>query len=562
MNRIQKALVGLANRLVKTAGYTESFDPMNHGMVGRVFGNASTSGKVVNESTAMQLTTAWSCMRILAEAIGAMPYGVFEGDGSNAVRVKDHPLDVILNSTPNVDMTKVEFKEAKALNLCQSGNAYALKETLAGEVVSLYPVPSSAMQTAQAGPGVRTTLALRDGTVFYRYNDRGRWTDLPRERVWHSKGFGNGTITGLSPLGAAREAMGFALSLDEFGSRFFSQGGKPSGVVTVPGWLKDDQREIARENLNQMLGGVANMHKFALFEGGMKPEPWGEMPLKDMELLLLKKFSVSDICRIYRVPPHMVADIDRGASYASIEQMSAEFVMFTLLPYFTRLEASADRWLFTQKDRQRGLFLRFNFEGLLRPDSKGRAEFYNSALQNGWMTRNEVRAKENLNRADGLDDYTVQMNMAPVGMLGDLARAAAKRGGSGSPQEPPKELVVREPAKAAPQPIVLVQVSPPSITFSPVIEGAKLTAPAVDFSKMPAPVVNFKAGDTTVQMPETTRFVVEGLGEFMTSQALAGLALGDETRKALESVRQEMARPRRIVTKDGEPVGTEPVDRL
>lgn len=435
MKLLPKAVGRFLVALAKGAtGYQETFDPMNHSMVAKMSamlgGAISSSGKAVNETTAMQLTAAWSCMRIISEATGTLPWGVFEGDRSgNAKRVKDHPLETLLNFAPNRDQTKVEFKESEALNLCLSGNAMALRETLAGETVSLYPVPSSQMIPARVGSGVRTTIqGLRDGDVFYRYNDRGQWTDLPRERVWHVKGFGNDGLNGLSPLGAAREAMGFALALDDFGSRFFSQGGKPSGVVTVPGWLKEDQRGVARENLQQLMGGLGNMHRFALFEGGMKPEPWGEMPLKDMELVLLKRFSVLDICRIYRVPPHMVADLEKGASYASIEMMSAEFVMFTLMPYLTRFEASADRWLITPKDRARGLFLRFNFEGLLRPDSKGRAEFYASALQNGWMSRNEVRAKENLNSEGGLDEYTCQTNLAPVGMLGDIAKASAQRG--------------------------------------------------------------------------------------------------------------------------------------
>jgi HK97 family phage portal protein len=255
--------------------------------------------------------------------------------------------------------------------------------------------------------------------------------DLPREKVWHVKGFGNG-IEGLSPLGAARESAGFALAMQEFGSRFFSQGGMPAGIVSIPGQLNKTQREEARENLQRVLAGLGNAHKFALFEQGMKPEAWGNTPLKDMEFMMLMQFSVPEICRFFRVPPHMVADLSR-ATFSNIEHLSQEFVMFTLMPYFTRIEASVSRWLMRPRERGK-LFLRFNFEGLLRADSKGRAEFYASALQNGWMNRNEVRGKEKFNRVEGLDGYTVQTNMAPVDKLEGLADAQIKKANQPPPQ--------------------------------------------------------------------------------------------------------------------------------
>ena len=438
-NFLARALLYLG---AKAAGVpTVAFDTMNHGMIARVFGSPTHSGKSVTSDSAMSFSAAWACMRILAETIGALPWAMYRRTpGGNAERADDHELADVLVRSPNADMTSVEFREAMTLNLCQAGNAYAwVDRTAAGAVTSLDPLESKNVAVKRE----------EGGAVAYRVLDRGKWEPVPRERIWHVKGFGPSGIVGLSPIGAAREAMGAALAAEEFSSRFFSQGGMPSGTVTIPNWLPADQSEKARKNLQDMTTGLGNAHRFMLFEGGMKPEPWGNMPLEDMQLILFRRFSVEEICRFYRIPPHMVADLEK-ATFSNIEHLSQEFVMFTLMPYFTRFEASASKWLIRPDERER-FFLRFNFEGLLRAASKERSEFYASALQNGWMTRNEVRAKENLNAAADLDDFTVQVNLMPVERLGV------------EPEPPPpaampdqKVFVLNAPAgraeRAAPQP--------------------------------------------------------------------------------------------------------------
>lgn len=416
--------IGPRNASVTVSRQMDTMNPELSRWVAGMGGSVSSSGKIVNEGSMMSLSAAWACIRVLTEAIGTVPYGIYEDDGTgHARRVKDHELETVLNQAPNSEMTRVEYKETKALGLCQQGNTFSYIDRIAGGVTALMPIEPKRVQVLQK-KGSNTKLPISEGAVFFRVNDRGAPEDLPRERIWHVKGFGNG-IQGLSPLSAARESMGFSLAMQDFGGRFFTQGGMPAGTVSVPNWLTKDQRDIARENLQKAIAGLGNAHRFALFEGGMKPEPWSSMPLKDMEFLLLMQFGVPEVCRFYRVPPHMVADLSR-ATFSNIEHLSQEFVMFTLMPYFTRFEASAERWLLRPRDRGK-LFLRFNAEGLLRADSKGRAEFYASALQNGWMNRNEVRGKENMNRVDGLDTYTVQTSMAPVERLDDLVDATVKK---------------------------------------------------------------------------------------------------------------------------------------
>lgn len=373
----------------------------------------SYTGKAVDDSTAMRISVVWACNKILSESVGMLPWAVYERQKNGNAEKVDHPLSEVLVESPNVDMTGQEFREAGQLNMGMRGNCYSFKDLRGdGNVSSLYPI--------EAANVVPQRNSATDEITF-KVLDRGKWEEYPREKIWHVKGFGSNGLVGLSPIGAAREAMGLALASEEFQSRFFGSGARPSAVARIPTWLKDDQRTIARENLQRLLGGLENAHKVHLLEGGMELEPWG-LPLDDLQFVELRRFQLHEICRLYRVPPHMVADLER-ATFSNIEQMSLEFVMFTLLPWLTRWERSAERWLLKPADRKR-FFVRFNFEGLLRADTAARAEYLTKMVANGLMSRNEGRSKENLNRIEGggMDDFTVQSNMISVD---DLEKVAA-----------------------------------------------------------------------------------------------------------------------------------------
>ncbi len=404
----------LERRPMAAATQTSASVPPTSKELSRWLGSVTSSGKTVNEDAASRISAAWCCRRIIAESIGMLPWSMFEKDSSgNAEKADGHWLQDVLVHSPNRDQTSVEFRESEAMGLTGDGNAYSLIERFGKRVTSLTPIFDVEPMRKQGSNTVAPGIA--EGDVFFRFRDRGKPVDLPREKVWQVKGFGRDLLKGLSPIGAAREAMGGSLAMEEFANRFFSQGGMPAGTVSFPGWLTPEQKKEAQEALNAMVGGLGNAHQVALFQGGMKPEPWNTTNMEEMQFISSRKFSVLEICRFYRVPPHMVAELEKGASYASIEMMSAEFVMFTLMPYITRFEASASKWLLPMEERRR-FFLRFNYEGLLRADSKGRAEMYNSALQNGWLSRNEVRSLENRNRVTtpGMDDYTAQSNLAGI----------------------------------------------------------------------------------------------------------------------------------------------------
>lgn len=380
----------------------------------------SATGRHVTATTAMRVSAYWACNKILSETLGMLPLSVYERlpDG-NSKKVDDHPLALVLSSTPNADMTSQEFREAVQLNLGIHGNGYCFRNaTRSGEVTSLYPIPSGQVKLKRIG-----------GEITYEVLEKGQWKPYPRDRIWHVKAFGNDGLVGLSPVAAARESLGLSMATEEFQARFFGQGARPSAVAEIPQWLKPDQRKIARENLQTLLGGLDSAHRVHLLEGGMKLNEWGK-PLQDLQFLELRGFQIPDICRFYLMPPHRVQDLSRSTNN-NIEQQSLEFVSATMMPWFTRWEGSANRWLLPPRERAK-YFVRFNVDALLRADIAGRADFYSKAVQNGWMTRNEVRGKENLNSDPALDGYTVQTNMTPLDKLPALIDAQIKKGGTTS----------------------------------------------------------------------------------------------------------------------------------
>lgn len=388
-------------------------------------GAPSYTGKAVTEQTAMQVSTVWACVRILAETIGGLPLHVYQRDPAtgNATKV-DHQLGSVLAMAPNPDMTSVEFREAMITNLALRGNAYAeIERNARRQVVSLYPLLAESVEPKRDAGG-RIVYEVREGT---------KTRILTQDRCWHVKGFGSSGLTGLSPVAYARQSLGMSLAAEEFQARFFANGANPSWIISIPQWLEKDQREIARRNIEKIWQGLDNAHRAAILEGGMTATA-ATMPLEDAQFMQLRGFSIQEICRIYRIPPHMVADLSRSTNN-NIEHQGLEFVQFTLAPYLTRIESSAARWLMTPEERSR-YFVRFNVDALLRADAAGRAALYSSAVQNGWMSRNEVRALENRNTIDeeGMDDFTCQSNLLPVERIFE------------DPPEPATAMAAPEPA--------------------------------------------------------------------------------------------------------------------
>jgi HK97 family phage portal protein len=378
----------------------------------------STSGKTVTERSAMQMTAVYSCVRILAEAIAGLPLHVYRynSDGGKEKAI-DHSLYLILHDEPNPEMSSFVFRETLMTHLLLWGNAYAqIIRNSKGEVVALYPLMPNKMSVDRD----------ENGQLYYQYlrsidevGGKSETVILKPTDVLHIPGLGFDGLVGYSPIAMAKNAIGLAIATEEYGAKFFANGAAPSGVLEHPGTIKDPQR--VREAWQSQFGGSQNSGKIAVLEEGMKYTPISISP-EQAQFLETRKFQINEIARIFRVPPHMVGDLEKS-SFSNIEQQSLEFVKYTLDPWVIRWEQSIMRTLLTPEEKK-SYFVKFNLEGLLRGDYQSRMNGYATARQNGWMSANDIRELENLDRIPaeaGGDLYLINGNMLPLANAGAFA---------------------------------------------------------------------------------------------------------------------------------------------
>lgn len=369
----------------------------------------SAAGKAVTEDTALQLSTAWSCVRLLSETIGTLPLGVFQRNGDAKAPAQDHPLYGLLHDSPNADQTAAEFWEGIVACLCLWGNGYAEKVRTGSRLASLTPLRPDIMSVYRDDQGRRK----------YRYDAPNGRRELDEDQVFHLRGFGFGGDVGLSPIGYARQTMGTALAADETAASTFANGLQVSGFVELaPGTKITEEQRNQLVDLFAKFTGSARAGKVMPLDSGMKFTALGMNP-EDAQLLETRAFHVEEICRWYRVPPFMVGHTEKSTSWGTgLEQQMIGFLTFSLRPYLTRIEQAVKKQLLAPAERAK-VFVEFNLEGLLRADSQGRAALYSTFAQNGVMTRNEMRGKENLPAMPGGDVLTVQSNLLPLDMLGN-----------------------------------------------------------------------------------------------------------------------------------------------
>ena len=353
----------------------------------------TTSGKPVNERTAMQTTAVYACVRILAEAVASLPLHVYEyqDDGGKKL-VHDHPLYYLLHDEPNPEMTSFVFRETLMSHLLIWGNAYAqIIRDGAGRVLGLYPLLPDKMDGQRDDRGNIYYVYSRnsdENPMFKEYGD----IRLKAEDVLHIPGLGFDGLIGYSPIAMAKNAVGMTLACEEYGASFFANGANPGGVLEHPGVLKDPSK--VRESWNSVYRGVNNAHKIAVLEEGMKYQQIG-IPPEEAQFLETRKFQINEIARLYRIPPHMVGDLDKS-SFSNIEQQSLEFVKYTLDPWVIRWEQSLQRSLLLPGEKGK-YFIKLNVDGLLRGDYQSRMNGYAVGRQNGWFSANDIREMENMN---------------------------------------------------------------------------------------------------------------------------------------------------------------------
>ena len=385
----------------------------------RFFLGGTTSGKTVTERSAMQMTAVYSCVRILSEAIAGLPLHLYKyNEKGGKEKALDHPLYFLLHDEPNPEMTSFIFRETLMTHLLLWGNASAqVSRNGLGEVVGLYPLMPNRMTVDRDEHGKlyysyqvsnEDAPTMKTGTVILQPSD-----------VINIHGLGFDGLVGYSPIAMAKNAIGLAIATEEYGAKFFSNGATPGGLLEYPGTVKDPDR--VRESWNKGFSGSQNAGKVAILEEGMKYTPISIAP-EQAQFLETRKFQINEIARIFRVPPHMVGDLEKS-SFSNIEQQSLEFVKYTLDPWVVRWEQSLSRALFTPEEKKQ-YFFKFNVEGLLRGDYQSRMNGYATARQNGWMSANDIRELENLDRIpaeDGGDLYLINGNMLPLVHAGAFA---------------------------------------------------------------------------------------------------------------------------------------------
>ena len=382
----------------------------------------TTSGKPVNERTAMQTTAVYACVRILAEAVASLPLHVYEyrDDGGKKL-VHDHPLYYLLHDEPNPEMTSFVFRETLMSHLLIWGNAYAqIIRDGAGRVLGLYPLLPDKMDVQRDDRGNIYYVYSRnsdENPMFKEYGD----IRLKAEEVLHIPGLGFDGLIGYSPIAMAKNAVGMTLACEEYGASFFANGANPGGVLEHPGVLKDPSK--VRESWNSVYRGVNNAHKIAVLEEGMKYQQIG-IPPEEAQFLETRKFQINEIARLYRIPPHMVGDLDKS-SFSNIEQQSLEFVKYTLDPWVIRWEQSLQRSLLLPGEKGK-YFIKLNVDGLLRGDYQSRMNGYAVGRQNGWFSANDIREMENMNPIpdeEGGSLYLINGAMTKLADAGAFAEA-------------------------------------------------------------------------------------------------------------------------------------------
>lgn len=348
----------------------------------------------ISENTSLAITTVWACVSLLSETVGILPIHLYKKTETGRESVSKHPALRLINR-PNSYTSRLDLMQHLMVSVVLYGNGYAvINRDKSGAPKKIDLVK----------PDVPQPALSEKGELFYMIEGKKVHSD----DMIHVKGLVVDGLKGKSPIAVHRENLELTLMVQKYGQQFFSKGGNTSGVFEVPGTLSDAAYERLKNNLATNYGGIGNSHKPLLLEGGMKYSRIN-IPLDDAQFLSTRKFQKSEIASIFRVPPHMVGDLERS-TYSNIEQQSQEFLTYCLMPYLVKIETELNSKLLSYDDAADHYF-RFGLNGLLRADSKSRSEYYKNMYLIGCMNPNEIRELEEMNKYNGGDEFYVQQNM-------------------------------------------------------------------------------------------------------------------------------------------------------
>jgi HK97 family phage portal protein len=370
-------------------------------------GMGSSAGVMVTMESAVGVSAVYAAARVLAETIGSVPLVLFQQDGRDRRRATDDPLHALLSTKPNPEMTSAVFRETLVYNAALGGNALAeIEFNNAGRPMALWPLLADRTRRVRSDDGRRYLYVTRTRD--------GQEHALEREQVLHVPIASATGLWGRPIVELAADAIGAAIAAQDFSGRFFSNGLSPSGFFKHPKTISAPALERWKASVKEWNQGLTNAHRFMILEEGMEWQTPGISP-EHAQLIETRKFQVRDVARWFRMPPHMIQDLE-NATFTNIEHQSLEFVKYTMLPWFTKFEQEFDAQLLDGDDER---FFGFVLQGLLRGDHSGRAAFYQQLLTNGVLSPNEVRELEDLNPRPGGDRFMRPLNAIEIDEQGN-----------------------------------------------------------------------------------------------------------------------------------------------
>ena len=401
------------------------------------FGTAN-SGEKVDEQSAMQISTVYACVRLLAETVAALPLHLYRytDGGKGKESAFDHPLYRILYRQPNDEMSSFIWRETMMTHLLLWGNAYSqIIRDGRNNVLGLYPLLPENVEVDRD----------EQGQLYYIYHaytdevpgEQNQDIYFRKDEILHIPGLGFNGLVGFSPIAMMKNSLGTTLAVEKYGASFFKNGAQPSGVLEHPGVLKDPQK--IRDNWTAVYGGANNAHRGAVLEEGMGYKAIS-LPPEDSQFLSTRQFGVEEICRIFRVPPHMVQSLEH-ATFSNIEHQSIDFVVHTLTPWLVRFEQAIIKDLLLEEE-QDVLFPKFNVDGLLRGDYQSRMNGYATGISNGFLSPNDIHRLENMDlipAEEGGDDYYLNGGYVKLRDAGKFAQAKQAAVEQNQPKDEPEK---------------------------------------------------------------------------------------------------------------------------
>lgn len=408
MNLIRRSLLRGAQWALKGTDLTLT-NPTGWAVIN---GGSNWAKVSVSDTTQLQITTAWSAIRLIAETVGTLPLHLYRTTQSGRERAKNDPRYSLVHDQPCEYLTAPEWKEAMVVSIATMGQAYNAVERFdsTGRIISIQPVLKT-----------RVTPEVQQGgsIIYWLTNRHGQRIAKRREDVLPIRGFGGvGELEGFAPARVHGNSLGLAVAMEKYAAEFFGSGGRPQGILKTTADFGEKSREQIRKGFAEYLLRAREAGELPVLDGNTDYVPIVQ-PNNEAQFIEARKLQIAEVARIYRVPLHMLMEMDK-ASYSNTEQANKHFLDYTLLSYLTRIEAALNSCLLTAQERAAGMYFQFDVRGLLRGDSTQRADYYVKLRTAGAITQNEIRELEDMDRHDGADELHVPLNMAPSDLLGEI----------------------------------------------------------------------------------------------------------------------------------------------